>query len=217
MKDIEERRRLVATALTGKLRWLLESFAVKHGFEDVNAALPAFVDEIIEIQDKERETELVEFNDVQFEHLNRVLEGYDFKLKRSKDNHHAFVYVHNRKRVIVVAPFHILLQEGYVQQAREILNDITLTEDDWRIFTKKRRTKIKAKPLEYYLSLPYSIELIPDKDGVWFASIPLLKGCMTQGDSREDALVMLDEAKSLWLETALAERINIPEPVGIAS
>jgi len=40
---------------------------------------------------------------------------------------------------------------------------------------------------------------------------------VTQGDSREDALVMLDEAKSLWLETALAERINIPEPVGIAS
>lgn len=74
-----------------------------------------------------------------------------------------------------------------------------------------------SKTLEYYLSLPYSIELIPDKDGVWFASIPLLKGCMTQGDSREEALQMLDEAKELWLETALAEDIAIPEPVGIAS
>lgn len=73
------------------------------------------------------------------------------------------------------------------------------------------------KPLEYYLSLPYSIELIPDNDGVWFASIPLLKGCMTQGDSREEALQMLDEAKELWLETALAEAIDIPEPVGIVS
>lgn len=73
------------------------------------------------------------------------------------------------------------------------------------------------KPLEYYLSLPYSIELIPDKDGVWFASIPLLKGCMTQGDSREEALQMLDEAQELWLETALAEGIDIPEPVGIVS
>lgn len=69
-----------------------------------------------------------------------------------------------------------------------------------------------TKSLEDYLKLPYSIELIPDEDGVWFAQIPLLPGCMTQGDSREDALHMLDEAKMLWLETALEEGIEIPEP-----
>ena len=71
------------------------------------------------------------------------------------------------------------------------------------------------KTLEYYLSLPYTIELTPDEDGVWFANIPLLKGCMTQGDSRDEALTMLDEAKALWLETALEEGISIPEPSGI--
>ncbi len=71
------------------------------------------------------------------------------------------------------------------------------------------------KTLEYYLSLPYIIELIPDEDGVWFAHIPLLKGCMTQGDSRDEALHMLDEAKALWLETALEEGIPIPEPSGV--
>ncbi len=72
-----------------------------------------------------------------------------------------------------------------------------------------------TKTIDYYLSLPYTIELTPDEDGVWFASIPLLKGCMTQGDSREEALAMLDEAKALWLETALDEKIAIPEPAGI--
>lgn len=66
--------------------------------------------------------------------------------------------------------------------------------------------------LEYYLSLPYPIELIPDEDGYWFAQIPLLSGCMTQGSSREEALEMLDEAKELWLETALSREIPIPEP-----
>ena len=45
-----------------------------------------------------------------------------------------------------------------------------------------------TKTLEYYLSLPYSILLIPDKDGYWFAEIPELDGCVTNGDSREDAL-----------------------------
>lgn len=69
-----------------------------------------------------------------------------------------------------------------------------------------------AKDLNYYLGLPYTIELIPDEDGFWFAQIPLLEGCMTNGHSREDALKMLDEAKQLWLETALELGKAIPEP-----
>lgn len=71
------------------------------------------------------------------------------------------------------------------------------------------------KPLEYFLALPYTLELTPDEGGVWFAAIPLLTGCMTQGDTREEALLLLDEAKLLWLETALAEGIAIPEPAGL--
>ena len=70
------------------------------------------------------------------------------------------------------------------------------------------------KDLNYYLSLPYPIELIPDEDGYWFAQIPLLPGCMTQGASRNEVLEMLDEAKELWLETSLEEGIPIPEPIG---
>ncbi|CAG1009339.1 hypothetical protein ANRL4_04026 [Anaerolineae bacterium] len=70
----------------------------------------------------------------------------------------------------------------------------------------------RNKDLSYYLSLPYTIELIPDEDGFWFAQIPLLRGCMTQGASRAEALEMLDDAKRLWLESALARGIPIPEP-----
>jgi antitoxin HicB len=73
-------------------------------------------------------------------------------------------------------------------------------------------SKSMAKNLEYYLSLPYPIELIPDVDGYWFARIPLLKGCMTNGETREDALNMIDDAKRLWLETALSLGMPIPEP-----
>ena len=35
---------------------------------------------------------------------------------------------------------------------------------------------------------------------------------MTNGESREDALLMLDDAKLLWLETALQVGKTIPEP-----
>jgi antitoxin HicB len=73
-----------------------------------------------------------------------------------------------------------------------------------------------TKDLNYYLSLPYAIELIPDEDGFWFARSPLLEGCMTNGESREDALVMLDDAKQLWLETALQLGKPIPEPVFVS-
>jgi antitoxin HicB len=68
------------------------------------------------------------------------------------------------------------------------------------------------KTLDYYLSLPYTIELTPDEDGYWFAEIPLLPGCMTQGSNRAEALEMIDEAKILWLETALEEGMEILEP-----
>lgn len=56
---------------------------------------------------------------------------------------------------------------------------------------------MKNKDLAYYMALPYPLELIPDEDGYWFARIPLLEGCMTNGESREDALKMLDDAKQL--------------------
>ena len=71
----------------------------------------------------------------------------------------------------------------------------------------------KIRDIDYYLSLPYTIELTPDEDGFWFAEIPLLEGCMTNGSNREDALVMIDDAKRAWLETALSLGVPIPEPV----
>ena len=73
-------------------------------------------------------------------------------------------------------------------------------------------SELMNKNLDYYLSLPYTIELTPDEDGYWFAKIPLLRGCITNGENREDALTMIDDAKRLWLETALSLGITIPEP-----
>jgi antitoxin HicB len=75
----------------------------------------------------------------------------------------------------------------------------------------------QKKTLEYYLSLPYPVELIPDEDGYWFAQIPLLPGCMTQGASRTEALEMLDEAKEIWLEQQLLHNQSIPEPEPIVN
>jgi antitoxin HicB len=72
---------------------------------------------------------------------------------------------------------------------------------------------LSSKALAYYLNLRYTIELTSDDGGYWFAQIPLLPGCATQAPSRAEALAAIDEANSLWLDTALAENILIPEPM----
>ena len=68
------------------------------------------------------------------------------------------------------------------------------------------------KDLEYYMTLPYTIELTPDVDGYWFAEISLLDGCMTNGKSQTDALAMIEDAKRAWLTTALEMGLPISEP-----
>ena len=70
-----------------------------------------------------------------------------------------------------------------------------------------------TKTLDYYLSLPYPIVLIPDpEEQVWYVRIPLLPGCMTDGRTPAEALKSLDEAKTLWFEVALEDGDDIAEP-----
>jgi len=70
------------------------------------------------------------------------------------------------------------------------------------------------KTLEYYMALPYTIEIIPD-DGAWFVRIKELSGCMTEVDTWEEIQNAIEEAKYLWLEVALERGRPIPEPQGI--
>ncbi len=66
------------------------------------------------------------------------------------------------------------------------------------------------------MALPYTIELTPEPDGGWFAQIPLLEGCMTNGEDWNDALAMIEDAKRAWLTTALELGLAIPEPEPVA-
>ncbi len=71
-----------------------------------------------------------------------------------------------------------------------------------------------TKDLDYYMSLPYSILLIPP-DGdetTWVAKIPELRGCSTYAESREEVLEMIEDAKHTWLEISLEHGDPIPEP-----
>jgi len=68
------------------------------------------------------------------------------------------------------------------------------------------------KNLEYYLGLPYTRELIPEPEGGWFIRIKELPGCMSQGDTTDEAMAMIEDAMKGWLEVELDKGSVIPEP-----
>ena len=68
------------------------------------------------------------------------------------------------------------------------------------------------KTLNDYLALSYRMEIIRDSDeGGFVASYPDLPGCITCGETEEEALKNALDAKKAWLEAALEENIEIPE------
>lgn len=72
-----------------------------------------------------------------------------------------------------------------------------------------------VKNLNYYLNLPYSIVLTPgtEEDDGWLAEVPDLPGCITFGDTKEEALEMIVEAKELWITHRFEKGYAIPEPL----
>lgn len=68
------------------------------------------------------------------------------------------------------------------------------------------------KSFEYYLSLPYKIVFYPASEGGYVAEIPELVGCLTQGDDMQDTLKMIEDAKRAWIEIAIQDGREIPEP-----
>lgn len=73
-----------------------------------------------------------------------------------------------------------------------------------------------SKTIDDYMTLPYTLEIIPDTEqGGWFIKVKELRGCMTQADTWDEILPMVEEAKRLWLEVALEYGDAIPEPTPV--
>lgn len=69
------------------------------------------------------------------------------------------------------------------------------------------------KTIEYYMHLPYRLEVLPDGDeGGYVARYPDLPGCITVGETMSEALANAEDAKRAWLTAALADQVNIVEP-----
>ena len=72
------------------------------------------------------------------------------------------------------------------------------------------------KDLSYYLSLRYHIVIEKhfDYEGeeYFWAEIPDLPGCGAEGETIEEVLEKIQEAKKAWIEVRLERGLDIPEP-----
>lgn len=72
---------------------------------------------------------------------------------------------------------------------------------------------MKNKTIDYYLGLPYRMEIIPDTDeGGYTACYPDLPGCLTCSETMEGIIENARDAKKAWLKAALEDGLEIPEP-----
>lgn len=69
------------------------------------------------------------------------------------------------------------------------------------------------KTLDDYLKMPYRMEVTPDTDeGGFVVSFPELPGCVTVGDTLQEAYDNAVDAKKEWLLAALEDGYAISEP-----
>jgi len=60
----------------------------------------------------------------------------------------------------------------------------------------------------------YTVVLQRENDGGYVVSVPALPGCVSQGDTREEALKNIEEAIDLYLEDVKAAGEPIPAEDG---
>jgi antitoxin HicB len=66
--------------------------------------------------------------------------------------------------------------------------------------------------LEHYLNLNYRITLYPDIEGGFVAEIQDLPGCLSQGETLDEAIENINEARELWIEATYEADRTIPLP-----
>lgn len=64
-----------------------------------------------------------------------------------------------------------------------------------------------------HLKQPYARLIIPETDGTFRGEILEFPGCITTGDTPDEALNALEDAAKNWLEAALVRGQSIPNPV----
>lgn len=99
----------------------------------------------------------------------------------------------------------------FIPPARQFAIDDMVTPAHVRIVTQI------ASPMPHHRQsgLAYIAVLEQDEDGGFLATIPVLPGCISQGDNQEESLAYLKDALEGWIEVAQRRGLHIPPPDGV--
>ena len=61
--------------------------------------------------------------------------------------------------------------------------------------------------------MKYRVIIEQDEDGVFIAEVPSLPGCISQGKTRQEALINIKEAIEVYLESLKEHNEPIPPPI----
>jgi predicted RNase H-like HicB family nuclease len=82
----------------------------------------------------------------------------------------------------------------------------------------KTNSRLELQSLDDYLSLKYPMSIYPEDDGGYTVIIPDLPGCISQGETLEEAIENINEARELWIETVYySGKRQIPLPSKLIS
>lgn len=78
----------------------------------------------------------------------------------------------------------------------------------------KKKKKTERESLEFYLSRKYPITIYPDSDPEvgYVVEIKDLPGCMTQGETVDEAMSNIEDARELWIKAVYEQGNDIPLP-----
>jgi predicted RNase H-like HicB family nuclease len=62
--------------------------------------------------------------------------------------------------------------------------------------------------------MKYTVILEKGRESGYVAYVPALRGCVSQGDSREDAISNIKEAIEVYIEALLEDGLAVPTEVG---
>jgi antitoxin HicB len=68
------------------------------------------------------------------------------------------------------------------------------------------------KDTAYYLGLRYRKVVSQDDKGTYIVEVPDLPGCVSDGDTLEEAFAELNDAMAAWISARLAAGLPVPEP-----
>jgi predicted RNase H-like HicB family nuclease len=69
-----------------------------------------------------------------------------------------------------------------------------------------------TKDAKSYLRLPYARILIPETEGGFFAEILEFPGCVTEGETPDEAFHNLESVAESWIESCIEQGQDIPPP-----